>query len=119
MGTAKDGCPYCGGPKLEEVSGSYTQWLCLTVWCAGAAHAAQSHLCARETTAGLLVEPERKVMSPDKYEAAGRVAEALGGLSEDEVKKAVLMALVGIDRDGLLVDPAEIMVSRPLGRDPC
>lgn len=42
------------------------------------------------------------------FDAAGKIHEALGALSESEIKKAMLMALVAIGKPDLLLDPEGI-----------
>ena len=46
--------------------------------------------------------------STDIYEAAKTIDEALNGLSETEIKKALLMALIATGKDGILIDPDSI-----------
>lgn len=47
------------------------------------------------------------------WDAAHDVANALRNLSPDETRLAVLMALVSLERDGVLVDPATIGFMSP------
>ena len=57
-------------------------------------------------------------MAMDMFDAASKIAEQISGLSEDQTRKAVQMALVGVGRSHVLVDPQEIEVaterSKPL-----
>lgn len=46
--------------------------------------------------------------SIDMYDAASKIDEALDALSESEIKKAMLMALVAIGKADLLIDPDSI-----------
>lgn len=49
--------------------------------------------------------------SIDIYAAAKTIDEALSGLSETEIKKAMLMALIATDKEGILVDPVSISLN--------
>ncbi len=42
------------------------------------------------------------------FEVAARIASSMGELSAEDIVKAVLMALVAVDHEGLLVDPSTI-----------
>lgn len=50
--------------------------------------------------------------STDIYHAASKVQQALEGLVEQEQKKAVLMAFVGLDNPNLLCDPGRVELMR-------
>jgi hypothetical protein len=47
--------------------------------------------------------------STDLFEATQKIADALSGLSESEIKKSLLMAIIAVDKVGILIDPSEIM----------
>ena len=42
------------------------------------------------------------------FEASARIATTMQQLPKEHIKKAVLMALVAVDHEGLLVDPSTI-----------
>ena len=49
--------------------------------------------------------------SVDQFEAAAKIADACGALSDVEIRKAILMALVSLDKAELLVDPRTIGIA--------
>ena len=46
--------------------------------------------------------------STDMFDAAGRIMSDIRGLSPNEAKKAILMALIASEMEGLLIDPHTI-----------
>jgi hypothetical protein len=45
------------------------------------------------------------------FEAAQKIVEAISGLSESEVQRAILMSLIAVDKAGILIDPKEIAIT--------
>ena len=48
--------------------------------------------------------------STDIFEAAQKIVDALGGFSESEVRKAILMSLIAVDMTNILIDPNDISI---------
>ena len=48
--------------------------------------------------------------SLDIFDACSKIADALSTLSDEQVKKTILMALIAINKQQLLIDPQEIMI---------
>ena len=54
------------------------------------------------------------------FEASAQIATTMQQLPKEDIKKAVLMALVAVDHEGLLVDPSTITMCSvgPAGASP-
>ncbi len=50
------------------------------------------------------------MVSIDIFDASSKIADAISGMSDDKVRKAILMALVSRGLDDLLIDPASISI---------
>ena len=50
-------------------------------------------------------------MSIDIYEASHQIVEAFRGLTDTEIRKSILMALVAVDKTDLLVDPLTLVTA--------
>ena len=47
-------------------------------------------------------------MAINKFNSAEKVAAAIRDLDDGDTKKAILMALIAVEKDGLLIDPKAI-----------
>ena len=53
---------------------------------------------------------ENNMTSLDMFDACSKIADACSTLPDEQVKRAILMALIAIGKQQLLIDPQEIMI---------